>query len=163
MEEPQKLNLDFVLDANGNRVCTLCIQQRDFVIHAGSYRLVYGVPRKFWPAPTPNGGIVFVENYEYELGKVVNNGFLQNLKRDYDKLGWGYRESFEISGQFDPEGACWKQGARALFHDPGTGSVTTVALPQWRFTLYEGDLLYDSLGRLISAWNEDGNLTKQTE
>ena len=154
IKEPRKIELSFEKRTTGNGLCKIKMKDRQVSIPAGTYRLVYGVPRKFWPAPTPKGGIVFVENYEYELEKVVTGGFLQNLRKDYAKLGWDYRESLEIKGQFDPDGACWKQGAEALFLDPVTGVTLTVGLPQWRFTLYEGDLLYNSLGKLIFNTNE---------
>ncbi len=149
LKEPRKLDLTFEKRSTGKYVCRAKIKKGKISIPAGEYRLIYGVPRKLWPSPSPSGGIVLVENYEYELMTVMEKGFLKKVMADYQKLGWSCREALEIRGQFDPKDACWKQGAEALFRIPETGATSLVGLPQWRFTLYEGDKLFDASGELV--------------
>lgn len=149
LKEPRKLELTFEKRSKGKNVCKAKIRREKISIPAGEYRLIYGVPRKLWPTPSPKGGIVLVENYEYELNSVMEKGFLKKVMSDYQKLGWGYREALEIKGQFDPANACWKQGAEVPFRIPETGATSLVELPQWRFTLYEGDKLFDASGTLV--------------
>lgn len=148
-KEPRKLELTFEKRATGKYLCKAKTRGRRVAIAEGKYRLVYGVPRKLWPVPSPKGGIILVENYEYELNTVMEEGFLKKVMTDYQKLGWGRREALEIQGQFDPENSSWEQGAEVLFRIPETGATSLVGLPQWRFTLYEGDRLFDASGALV--------------
>lgn len=149
-KEPRKLELAFEERATGKHLCKVKMRGRRISIPEGEYRLVYGVPRKLWPVPSPKGGIILVENYEYELNTVMKEGFLKKVMADYKKLDWGRREALEIKGQFDPENGSWEQGAEALFRIPETGGTSLVGLPQWRFALYEGDKLFDAAGALVA-------------
>ena len=117
-------------------------------VTSGNYKLVYGVPRKMWPVPTPNRGIGFKENYEYELRKKMDPKIFQSMVDDYKKANLQLLEAYEIEGYFDPDGTYWHKGAKIKMRD-FKGQMTTIEVPDWRFSIYEGDKLYTLDGELV--------------
>lgn len=149
MQEPKKYPTFADEGPNGQPIARVVTKQGFIPMSAGFYRLVCGVPRKLWSLQI-EGQAGLLEAYVYELKEKIRQELSYEL---YDIRTVTNRvqpaEVYEIEGYFDSDGCYWPAGAKAKVRWPLTGGFETIDLPDWRFSLYEGDKLYRQNGELI--------------
>ena len=143
MQEPKKYTIISDEGPNNKTICRVLTNQGWFPIFAGYYKLVCGVPRKWWPLPDEEEGhFATFEAYRYELKDKIKRDLDVELVDGQPSDTIETAEVYEFEGQFDPEGIYWPQGAKAKVRFPGKTESDTIELVDWRFELYEGDKLY---------------------
>jgi len=144
MKEPERAVLAKINDEGH---CLWLIDNHSsprFPIYKGTYKLVYGVPRKVWPMGQGKAMQLY-EYYEYELKEQGKESIIDRFKQENLQP----LEAYEIEGYFDSDSCCWKEGAKMKLKDLRTGKIMTVALSNWTFSLYDGDELYTPDGKLV--------------
>ena len=148
MIEPKKLSTFGDEGPNGKPIVRVVTNAGHVPIGAGFYRLVCGVPRKFWSLGSGDGAGL-LEAYRYEVVEKIKTDLGTELEDESSLDRVRPAEALEIEGRFDPDGNYWPAGAHAKVRWPLTGTIGTIDLPDWRFTLYEGDRLYRPDGELV--------------
>lgn len=127
-----------------------------FPLPSGRYKLVHGVPRKYWPV-TIEGKRHIIDAYRYEVEARMLEEYGHPLKDKTALDRVSPIEAFEIEGFFEHDGCYWPAGAIARIRRPGDVEIENFVLPDWRFRLYEKDQILNDNG-LLFRWSPGRSL-----